>query len=417
VASRLAAAPAKIFIYVARLGHEVQHFTRVRAPVPTAVELPPEGDAPSSHSSTVSEPESGGWEPDDTKIGNEGHTASVHIFETYGPHPDGTTLFGQPANDPWRIDPSPHAASDRSSTFEATTTGDTRVSLPLNKLTSLVSGFATRIRGVMRASSKGVHEQVRAIGCKVRGSADTDSTWLRGQTARVLASMQSGAAVIARAHEGPVAQGTDWARKKGLDLSHMMIIAGAVLLLLGGLLIGGGFLIRSASDPAIPNAPSEETFSKVSWTFDQPERPLAERAIFTLSGTPQSFLLNGISIDGVNNSDDSLTDLEAVMSPDVQRPDLKLDVAVMQQDEEAGSPGAVATVPPGASFRLTFQFPPEAMGSGEGLSVEDFFDFYGGLLLRLRYDLDGAERTVLQYLSPEILKAQLEEISAQAGGS
>jgi hypothetical protein len=197
----------------------------------------------------------------------------------------------------------------------------------------------------------------------------------------------------------------------------MMIIAGAVLLLLGGLLIGGGFLMRSASDPVIAKTPSEESFSKLSWTFDQPERPLAERAIFTLSGSPQSFLLNGISINGMNNSDDALTDLQAALRTDVQRPDLKLDVAVIPQDKQAASSAAVATVPPGAAFRLTFQFPPEALGSGEGISIEDFFESYGGLLLRVRFEAEGAKRTVLQHLSPEMLKAQLEEVSAQAGGS
>jgi hypothetical protein len=66
---------------------------------------------------------------------------------------------------------------------------------------------------------------------------------------------------------------------------------------------------------------------------------------------------------------------------------------------------------------LNFQFPPEAMGSADGISVEDFFESYGGLLLKLRYDADSAERSVIQYLDPEMLKTQLDEVSAQAGES
>mgnify|MGYP001820640769 CR=1 FL=1 len=277
--SRLASATSKLFIYVARLGHEVQHFARVRAPVPTAVELPAGADPHSSLSSTATEARVS--EPDAPNIGDEGDTASVHIFETYGPHPDRTTLFGQPANDPWSSDPSSLSGADGGSTYEATTTGAKGVSSPPNKLAGLVSGFATRIIGAMRALGKGVPEGACAVGRTVRGSADSGLAWLRGQTARALASAQSSAGVIARAHEAAVAQGTDWAQKRGLDLSHMIIIAGAVLLLLGGLLIGGGFLMRSASDPVIAKTPSEESFSKLSWTFDQPDRPLAERAIFT----------------------------------------------------------------------------------------------------------------------------------------
>lgn len=415
VTSRLAAAPSKVFIHVARLGHEVQHFARVRAPVPTSAQLPPEDDERSSLSAADFEADVS--EPDEPTIGNERHTASVHIFETYGPHPDGATLFGQPANDPWSAEPSPLAGPDRGDAQEAATTVAKGGSLAPHKLAGFVSDFPTRISEAMRASGKGVYEQARALGRTVRGSAHASWAWMRRQTARSLASAQASAGVIVRAQERAFAQGADWARKRGLDLSHMMIIAGAVLLLLGGLLIGGGFLMRSASDPVIAKGPSEETFSKLSWTFDEPERSLAERAIFTLSGTPESFLLNGISINGTNISDDTLTNLEAALSPDVQRPDLKLNVAVTPQDEQAASPVSVATVPPGAAFRLTFQFPPEALGSGEGISIDEFFEAYGGLLLRVRFEADGAERTVLQHLSPEMLKAQLEEVAAQAGGS
>ena len=197
----------------------------------------------------------------------------------------------------------------------------------------------------------------------------------------------------------------------------MMIFAGAVLLVLGGLLIGGGFLLRSTSDPVLAAEPGDETFSKISWAFHHPDLPLPERSVFTLSGTPEAFLINGISIAGVNNSDEALTDLEGALSSDVQRPDLLLDVVVEAEGKEPSARGPVATVPPGEPFRLTFLFPPEATGSADGISVDEFFESYGGLLLKLRYDADGAERSVIQYLDPEMLKAQLDEVSAGAGGS
>lgn len=174
--------------------------------------------------------------------------------------------------------------------------------------------------------------------------------------------------------------------------------------------------MRSTSGSVIAAEAPEETFSKISWAFDAPMLPLAERAVFTLSGSPESFLINGISITGVNNSDETLTGLEAALSPDVQRPDLRLELAVAPQEPKSGSNEA-SLVPPGASFRLNFQFPPEAMGSADGISVEDFFESYGGLLLKLRYDADSAERSVIQYLDPEMLKTQLDEVSAQAGES
>ena len=75
------------------------------------------------------------------------------------------------------------------------------------------------------------------------------------------------------------------------------------------------------------------------------------------------------------------------------------------------------TVPPHTPFRLVFAFPPEAMDGADGLTVEEFFESYGGLLLKLRYQSEGAQKAVIQYLPPDLLKGQLDEVAAQAGGS
>jgi len=39
------------------------------------------------------------------------------------------------------------------------------------------------------------------------------------------------------------------------------------------------------------------------------------------------------------------------------------------------------------------------------------------LLLKVSYELDGKQKSLIQYLKPELLKAQLDEVSAEAGGS
>lgn len=418
-ASRAASIPSKLFIHLARAGREVQHFARVRVPAPAKPgqphrDMPPLPREVSAREQVLAR-EAGPQTEIQEARDSAGRTASVHVFETYGPHPEGTQLFGQPANDPWTPDAQAAAEGLAGASSEAERSGGQEGAPGIS--TALASDVAAGLSDVLSSLGRGMNAQAGGLAHGISRTAGAGSDWLRQQAARGLASAQAGGAAIARAQAVAVAQGADWAQKRGLDLSQMMIIAGAVLLVLGGLLIGGGFLMRSTSDPAIAAEPADETFSKISWSFDQPALPLPERSVFTLSGTPESFLINGISIAAVNNSDEALTDLEAALSPDVQRPDLRLDVVVEREDQKPASRGPVATVPPGASFRLVFLFPPEATGSADGISVEEFFESYGGLLLKLRYDADGAERSVIQYLDPELLKAQLDEVSAEAGGS
>ncbi len=206
----------------------------------------------------------------------------------------------------------------------------------------------------------------------------------------------------------------------------MMIIAGAVLLVCGGLLLGGGLILRTGAGAGAAQQAAEEAVGGIDWTFDRLDLPLPERAVFTLSGTPESFRINGLSVSGVNQSDQPLTAIEAILKPDVQRPDLKLTLKVDRPVPPSGEGDAKAqavdivppnTVPPHALFRLVFAFPPEAMDGQDGLTVEEFFESYGGLLLKLRYETSGTQKAVIQYLPPELLKAQLDEVTAQAGGS
>jgi hypothetical protein len=147
--------------------------------------------------------------------------------------------------------------------------------------------------------------------------------------------------------------------------------------------------------------------------------------VFTLSGTPASFRINGLSVGGVNHTDQPLTAVEAVLKPDVKRPELKLALQVDTKAAPAGEGDTEAqalevvpeaTVPPGAAFRLVFPFPPEAMDGADGITMDEYFEAYGGLLLKLRYEVDGTQKSLIQYLPPDMLKAQLDEVSAEADG-
>jgi hypothetical protein len=198
-----------------------------------------------------------------------------------------------------------------------------------------------------------------------------------------------------------------WARARGTNLSQMLIIAGTLLLVCGGLMLGGGLILRAGT--AEPNVADP-----IAWGFEAADRPLTNRVVFTLSGTPQSFRINGLLIRGENTSDRPLNAVEGVIKPDVARPEFKLVLDPGVPAPQAESPGVADvevtasipgdTIPAQAPFNLVFAFP------GDGLSAEEFFEDYGGLTLNVRYEADGKQRAIIQYLSPEMLKAQLAEV-------
>jgi hypothetical protein len=250
------------------------------------------------------------------------------------------------------------------------------------------------------------------------------SSWARSSSARAGAWAQQARSWLAQ-QQSRAAQMELWTRTKDANLSQMMIIAGTVLLVCGALLIGGGLILRAGTGPAVASLTEGEAGpAGIAWTFEQPDRPLPERAVFTLSGTPQSFRINGLSLGGVNLSDQSLEALSGVIKPDVRRPDLKLTLKIgkpagaVKGEGEEHSLDIVPenTVPPHAPFRLVFEFPPEAMNGEDGITLEDFFDSYGGLVLKLRFRVDGTEKSLIQYLPPELLRSQLDEVSAGADG-
>jgi hypothetical protein len=51
------------------------------------------------------------------------------------------------------------------------------------------------------------------------------------------------------------------------------------------------------------------------------------------------------------------------------------------------------------------------------VTAEEVVQTFGGLMLKVHYEVAGKEKAFMQYLSPAMLKDQLAEIEAQAKGS
>ena len=226
----------------------------------------------------------------------------------------------------------------------------------------------------------------------------------------------------------PSPAGSVAARIGSFDLSQMLIISGVVLLVFGAILVGSGLVLRArpARDvvEAAPVADKALSPHAVVWFYEEPELPIVERSVFSAELTPKGVRLTGLAIKAENNSDEALTDLQGVVKPDAKRLDLKLEVKL--DTAPAGGNGAQGVevavtpdgaIPPHAFFKLVFPFPPEAHGEEPGIALDDFIGSYGGLLLKLRYHVDGTRKSLIQYLTPEMLKAQLVEIQREADGS
>ena len=72
-------------------------------------------------------------------------------------------------------------------------------------------------------------------------------------------------------------------------------------------------------------------------------------------------------------------------------------------------------VPPQAPFRLVYLFP--ANGADGGLTSQQVLSTYGGMLLKVRYEMGGKQKSFIQYLPSSLLEGQLAEILASAKGS
>jgi hypothetical protein len=198
-----------------------------------------------------------------------------------------------------------------------------------------------------------------------------------------------------------------------LDLSQMLIIAGALLLVSGALMLAGGFFLRGGK-PAIAAASTAEP---IAWLFEHGNLALDERSVFTFATTQEGRRVTGFAIGGVNMSEQNLEAVTGVIKPDNQAKDIKLALRLIPSEEQPGEiktfePGTPGGVQPQGQFALVFAFPEEG-----GVPPDRVLAAFGGVMLRVRYEVAGTERSFIQYLSPSFLEQQLAEIAGEAKGS
>jgi hypothetical protein len=206
------------------------------------------------------------------------------------------------------------------------------------------------------------------------------------------------------------------------DLSQMLIIAGALLLVCGGLMLGGGLMLRAKTPSSAPLAAASES-EPIAWLFEHPSLPLDERSVFVFDATPDGLRIKGFAIGGVNLSEETLGALGGVIKPDGHDEDLDLALSVEtpEGDGDEAQPAPLAAVlpegaiPPQAPFRLVYLFPSD--GAEGGLTSQQVLSNYGGVLLKVRYEMEGKQRSFIQYLPASLLEEQLAEILASAKGS
>jgi hypothetical protein len=310
-------------------------------------------------------------------------------------------------------------------------------------LARLIASASAKAAPFAQAASQRILSSLSAVSAKLQVLApQVHGAIAKGaENAGVLArrAAQRGGALLARVrppqsgyeNEAPSPTGALSlpGRIGSYDLSQMLIICGVVLLVCGALLIGGGLVLRAGAGKGTgPGAGTMASVAKpesphsVLWFFDEPDLPIVERSVFSAELTQHGVRLTGLTFKAENNSDVPLAALEGVVKPDAHRPDLKLEVKVDivpaetegTQDAAAAEVQGNGVIPPHAFFSLVVPFPPEAQGGEPGIALDDFIAAYGGLMLRLRYDVDGTEKSLIQYLSPEMLKTQLTEIQHEA---
>lgn len=277
-------------------------------------------------------------------------------------------------------------------------------------LKPVLSGVSGKVHTIAPA----FHALVAEAGGKARHYAGAGAALAAGGMAKVKSVRDAGKNALSSP------PGID--RDRG-EISRMLIIAGILMLVCGALLIGSGLILRAGA-PSLPTfsspftSPSEPSEAEeavdVVWLYDDPERSLVERTIFTGSDGAGGIRLTGLAFSAENWSDHTLTDLHGTVKPDLKIIDFKLAIDIPRADGAAAVTPAPNTVPPRTSFMLVVPFPREVMDGEEGVQVEDFLGDYGGLTLKVRYAVDGKERSYIQYLSPAMLRAQLAEI---AGGA
>jgi hypothetical protein len=178
-------------------------------------------------------------------------------------------------------------------------------------------------------------------------------------------------------------------------------------------MLAGGFFLRGGK-PAIAAASTAEP---IAWLFEHGNLALDERSVFTFATTQEGRRVTGFAIGGVNMSEQNLEAVTGVIKPDNQAKDIKLALRLIPSEEQPGEiktfePGTPGGVQPQGQFALVFAFPEEG-----GVPPDRVLAAFGGVMLRVRYEVAGTERSFIQYLSPSFLEQQLAEIAGEAKGS
>ena len=112
----------------------------------------------------------------------------------------------------------------------------------------------------------------------------------------------------------------------------MLIIAGALLLVCGGLMLGGGLMLRAKTPAPLVAASASEP---IAWLFEHPSLPIDERSVFVFDATPDGLRIKGFAIGGVNLSEETLGALGGVIKPDGRDQDLDLALSVEKLEGDA----------------------------------------------------------------------------------
>jgi hypothetical protein len=202
----------------------------------------------------------------------------------------------------------------------------------------------------------------------------------------------------------------------------MLIIAGTLLLVCGGLMLGSGLILRAKTPSSLfaESSPSEP----IAWLFEHKDFPIDERSIFDFTVTPEGVRIKGFSIGAVNMSDEPISSLKGIVKPDLHNEDLKLNVIVERPGEGDGGTrpveavavdAQVDSIPSQAPFKLVFPFP--GADGTSGMTPQEVLKESSGLLLKVHYEVGGRQRSFIQYLPLALLEEQLAEIQAEAKGS
>ena len=283
-----------------------------------------------------------------------------------------------------------------------------------------MSSIAGRVHALAPSVTERIGRAGQAAGHYAKGGAlRVQSMLARARPAAV--EGEYAAPVVEGAYAAPAAESENAVsspRAVGrFDLSQMLIIAGALLLVCGGLMLGGGFMLRAKTPVPLAVASASEP---IAWLFEHPSLPIDERSVFVFDTTPDGLRIKGFAIGGVNLSEQTVGALGGVIKPDGRDQDLDLALSVEKPEDDAQSARSVAVlaegaIPAQAPFRLVYLFPVE--GANGGLTSQQVISTYGGVLLKVRYEMEGKQRSFIQYLPTSLLEEQLAEILASVKGS